>query len=39
MAAVIKTEFWRDIKPIADVFKPDAKPEAYIANAPTDDER
>lgn len=32
-------EFWRDLKPITDVFKPDAKPEACVANAPTDDER
>jgi 2,4'-dihydroxyacetophenone dioxygenase len=33
------TEFWRDIKPIATVFKPEAVPEAYVSNAPTDDER
>jgi 2,4'-dihydroxyacetophenone dioxygenase len=33
------TEFWRDIPPIADVFKPDARPEVYIANAATDDRR
>ena len=33
------TEFWRDIAPIADVFKPDAMPEVYIANAATDDLR
>ena len=33
------TEFWRDLKPITKVFKPDALPEVYIANAPTDDER
>ena len=35
------TEFWRDIAAIekAKVFKPDALPEAYIQNAPTDDER
>lgn len=31
-------EFWRDIKPIQNVFKPDAKPEVYKKNAPTDDE-
>ena len=30
-------EFWRSIPPIKDVFKPDAKPEAYISNAATDD--
>ena len=33
------TEFWRDIKPITSVFKPEAVPEAYISDAPTDDER
>ncbi|MGN8005953.1 2,4'-dihydroxyacetophenone dioxygenase family protein [Acidovorax sp. 22279] len=32
-------EFWRDIAPIANVFKPDAKPEVHIANAATDDGR
>jgi 2,4'-dihydroxyacetophenone dioxygenase len=34
-----QTEFWRDLKPITKVFQPDAQPEVYIANAPTDDER
>ena len=34
-----ETEFWRNIAPLTDVFKPDAKPEAHIANAPTDDLR
>lgn len=33
------TEFWKTIKPIAEVFKPDALPEAYVGNAPTTDER
>jgi len=33
------TEFWRGIKPLANVFKPDSLPETYIQNAPTDDER
>ncbi|MDF0603623.1 2,4'-dihydroxyacetophenone dioxygenase family protein [Psychromarinibacter sp. C21-152] len=33
------TEFWRGIKPIETVFQPDAKPEVYLENAPTDDER
>ncbi len=32
-------EFWKDLKPIAKVFKPDAKLEAYIKNAATEDER
>ena len=33
------TEFWRDLEPITKVFQPDALPEAYIQNAPTDDDR
>ena len=33
------TEFWRDLKPIERVFRTDAKPEAYIPDAPTEDER
>ena len=33
------TEFWRDLQPITKVFQPDALPEAYIQNAPTDDDR
>ena len=32
-------EFWKELTPIAKVFKPDALPESYVANAPTDDER
>jgi 2,4'-dihydroxyacetophenone dioxygenase len=32
-------EFWRDLKPIKQVFRPGAQPEAYIQNAPTDDDR
>ena len=39
MAEAQATEFWRDIKPIPTVFKPDALPEQYIQDAPTDDER
>src|SRR5690606_15594240 len=39
MAEKPTTEFWRDLKPIANVFKADAKKETYIGNAPTDDER
>jgi 2,4'-dihydroxyacetophenone dioxygenase len=34
-----RREFWRDLKPIEQVFRPGALPEAYIKNAPTDDER
>ena len=33
------TEFWRDLKPIEKVFQTDAKPEVYLPDAPTDDER
>ena len=33
------SEFWRDIPAIANAFKPDALPEVYIQNAPTDDLR
>jgi 2,4'-dihydroxyacetophenone dioxygenase len=32
-------EFWKDLQPITKVFQPDALPEVYIENAPTDDER
>lgn len=39
MAEKPTTEFWKDIKPIANVFRDDALPEAYIANAATEDER
>ena len=33
------TEFWRTLKPIAQVFRPDAMPETYISGAASDDER
>ena len=33
------TEFWRDLKPITNVFKADARPEVYLSDAPTEDER
>src|SRR3954454_25016914 len=33
------TEFWRDLKPIPNVFKPHALPDVYLSDAPTDDER
>lgn len=39
MPELATTEFWKDIPAIANVFKPDAKPEVYIPNAPTEDER
>jgi 2,4'-dihydroxyacetophenone dioxygenase len=34
-----QSEFWRELKPIEQKFRPGALPEAYIANAPTDDDR
>jgi 2,4'-dihydroxyacetophenone dioxygenase len=33
------SEFWRELKPIEQKFRPGALPEAYIANAPTEDDR
>jgi 2,4'-dihydroxyacetophenone dioxygenase len=33
------TEFWRGLKPIEQVFRPDAGADVYISDAPTDDER
>ncbi len=34
-----KKEFWRDLQPIDHVVRPNAMPEIYHPNAPTDDER
>ena len=39
MPELATTEFWRDLKPISKVFQPDARPEVYLKNAPTEDER
>jgi 2,4'-dihydroxyacetophenone dioxygenase len=39
MPEAAEAEFWRDLKPIASVFKPGALPEVYVADAPTEDER
>ncbi len=39
MAEASGGEFWREFKPVAQVFRPGAMPEAYIANAATEDER
>jgi 2,4'-dihydroxyacetophenone dioxygenase len=33
------SEFWRDIKPVENVFQPDALPEVYKSNVAYDDER
>jgi 2,4'-dihydroxyacetophenone dioxygenase len=32
-------DFWRDLKPIEQAFRPGALPEVHISNAATDDER
>ncbi len=37
MAETANSEFWRELKPIAQKFRPGALPEAYIANAPTEE--
>ena len=39
MPELATREFWKDLQPIPDCFKPDAKPEVYLHNAPTEDER
>lgn len=39
MPELARNEFWKELKPIAQVFKADALPEAYIGNAATEDER
>lgn len=39
MAEAATTEFWKSIKPIGQVFKPDARPETYISNAAYADEK
>ena len=39
MPELATTEFWKELKPISKVFQPNALPEVYISNAPTDDER
>jgi 2,4'-dihydroxyacetophenone dioxygenase len=39
MSEAPATEFWRDIKPIDKPMPPDALPEVYTHDAPTDDER
>jgi 2,4'-dihydroxyacetophenone dioxygenase len=33
------SEFWRDIKPIENVFRPGALPDLHVADAPTEDDR
>ncbi len=36
MPELATREFWKDLQPIPDCFKPDAKPEVYLRNAPTE---
>jgi hypothetical protein len=38
MAETANSEFWRAFKPIEQVFRLGAMPEAYIANAAIDDD-
>lgn len=39
MPEAATSEFWKALKPVTNVFKPDALPDLYRANAATDDER
>ena len=39
MSSKAVTEFWRDIKPIENSFKPDALPEVYMKDPANSDER
>jgi len=39
MAEAATSEFWRDIKPIKDVFKPDSLGDAYMSKIAEGDER
>jgi 2,4'-dihydroxyacetophenone dioxygenase len=39
MADTTEREFWRDLKPIEEVFRPGAGADVYISDAATDDER
>jgi 2,4'-dihydroxyacetophenone dioxygenase len=39
VAETAGNEFWKALTPIAKVFKPDGLRDAYIANAPSDDEK
>jgi 2,4'-dihydroxyacetophenone dioxygenase len=39
MPETADAEFWRDLKPIPDVFRPDARPEVYMRDIAHGDER
>ncbi|WP_203732263.1 hypothetical protein [Streptomyces sp. SID12501] len=32
-------EFWKDLRPIENSFRPDALPEVYLSEVATDDDR
>lgn len=36
---MVDTEFWRDLTPVENSFRPGAQPEVYTSDAPTDDDR
>ncbi len=39
MAELATTEFWRDIKPLANVMQPHSLPEVFLPKVATDDDR
>jgi len=39
VAEAASSELWKDLRPSAEVFKPDALRDAFIADAPTDDKK
>ena len=39
MPEAATTEFWKDIKPIKDVFKPESLGDAYMSKIAEGDER
>ncbi|WP_405726128.1 hypothetical protein OG885_04125 [Streptomyces sp. NBC_00028] len=39
MPEVAGGEFWKNLKPITNSFKPDALPEVHLSQAATDDDR
>lgn len=34
-----RTEFWRELSPVENAFRPGAQPEVYTPDAPTEDDR
>lgn len=39
MTEPVSTEFWREMKPIEQVFRPGSGSDVYLSDAPTEDER